>query len=53
MIGSAGSDDKVAFLKELGCFDVAFNYKKESTKEILVANPPDICTFSPLAVEHC
>ena len=25
VIGSAGSDDKVEFLKSLGCFDVAFN----------------------------
>lgn len=42
VIGSAGSDDKVAFLKELGCFDVVFNYKTESTRDILEANPPDI-----------
>ena len=42
VIGSAGSDDKVAFLKELGCFDVVFNYKTESTRAILGANPPDI-----------
>lgn len=41
VVGSAGSDDKVAFLKELGV-DVAFNYKKESTLKILEANPPDI-----------
>lgn len=42
VIGSAGSDDKVAFLREIGC-DVAFNYKTQSTKDILEANPPDIC----------
>ncbi|KAL8286337.1 hypothetical protein RQP46_004825 [Phenoliferia psychrophenolica] len=41
VVGSAGSDDKVAFLKELGV-DVAFNYKTSNTLEILTANPPDI-----------
>ncbi|KAI5478560.1 zinc-binding alcohol dehydrogenase domain-containing protein [Pseudohyphozyma bogoriensis] len=41
VIGSAGSDDKVAFLKELGA-DIAFNYKKENTLEILKRNPIDI-----------
>ncbi|KAI5478552.1 phospholipid:diacylglycerol acyltransferase [Pseudohyphozyma bogoriensis] len=41
VVGSAGSDDKVAFLKELGA-DVAFNYKKENTLEILKSNPPNI-----------
>lgn len=41
VVGSAGSDEKVAFLKSLG-FDVAFNYKKENTLEKLQENPPDI-----------
>ncbi|KAM0756381.1 NAD(P)-binding protein [Meredithblackwellia eburnea MCA 4105] len=34
-IGSAGSDDKVDFLKNELQVDVAFNYKTTSTKEIL------------------
>lgn len=25
VIGSAGSDEKVEFLKSVGCFDIAFN----------------------------
>jgi len=40
-IGSAGTDEKVAFLKEIG-YDVAFNYKTESTQKILEQHPPDI-----------
>lgn len=39
VIASAGSDDKVAFLKELGV-DVAFNYKTESTKDVLEKEGP-------------
>ncbi|GAA6006453.1 hypothetical protein JCM10207_004939 [Rhodosporidiobolus poonsookiae] len=35
VIGSAGSDEKVKFLKEELGVDVAFNYKKEDTKEVL------------------
>lgn len=38
VIGSAGSDEKVEFLKEIGV-DVAFNYKKEDTQKILEENP--------------
>ena len=34
MIASAGSDEKVAFVKSLGA-DVAFNYKTTSTREVL------------------
>ncbi|KAF9039962.1 hypothetical protein BJ165DRAFT_1550733 [Panaeolus papilionaceus] len=34
VIGSAGSDEKVAFMKEIGA-DVAFNYKTSNTLEIL------------------
>ncbi|GAA5994709.1 MDR family NADP-dependent oxidoreductase [Rhodotorula paludigena] len=41
VIGSAGSDDKVEFLKELG-FDIAFNYKKQSTLDVLKENEVDI-----------
>ncbi|KAI7903391.1 uncharacterized protein BX663DRAFT_508436 [Cokeromyces recurvatus] len=32
VVGSAGSDEKVAYLKELG-FDGAFNYKTQDTRE--------------------
>ncbi|BGP04945.1 NADP-dependent oxidoreductase RED1 [Rhodotorula toruloides] len=41
VVGSAGSDEKVAFLKEIG-FDIAFNYKTDSTQQILQQHPPDI-----------
>jgi len=34
VIGSAGSDEKVQFMKEIGA-DVAFNYKTTKTTEIL------------------
>ncbi|XP_037008656.2 prostaglandin reductase 1 [Artibeus jamaicensis] len=41
VIGAAGSDDKVAYLKKLG-FDVAFNYKTiESLEETLKKASPD------------
>jgi len=41
VIGSTGSDDKVAFLRNLG-FDGAFNYKNEpSVAEALAENCPD------------
>ncbi|KZP17720.1 NAD-P-binding protein [Athelia psychrophila] len=39
VIASAGSDEKVAFLKELGV-DVAFNYKTASTKDVLEREGP-------------
>jgi NADPH-dependent curcumin reductase CurA len=39
VIGSAGSDEKVAYLRDELKVDVAFNYKKESTRDILSANP--------------
>jgi len=39
VIASAGSDEKVAFMKEIGA-DVAFNYKTQSTKEILDKHGP-------------
>ncbi|KAF8119780.1 hypothetical protein EV363DRAFT_1195283, partial [Boletus edulis] len=39
VIASAGSDDKVEFLKELGA-DVAFNYKTTKTSEILTKEGP-------------
>ena len=39
VIGSAGSDEKVEFMKEIGA-DVAFNYKTISTNEILEKEGP-------------
>ncbi|KAF7965960.1 hypothetical protein HWV62_39162 [Athelia sp. TMB] len=39
VIASAGSAEKVAFLKEIGT-DVAFNYKTESTKEVMEREGP-------------
>lgn len=42
VVGSVGSDEKVDFIKnELGA-DVAFNYKKESTAQVLAQHPFDI-----------
>lgn len=41
VLGSAGSDEKVAFLKEIGV-DVAWNYKTENTQKILEENPFDV-----------
>ena len=34
VIASAGSDEKVAFVKSLGA-DIVFNYKKEDTRAVL------------------
>ncbi|TFK33617.1 hypothetical protein BDQ12DRAFT_690946 [Crucibulum laeve] len=39
VIGSAGSDEKVQFMKECGA-DVAFNYKTTNTKEVLEKEGP-------------
>ncbi|TFL01863.1 NAD(P)-binding protein [Pterulicium gracile] len=39
IIGSAGSDDKVKYLKQLGV-DVAFNYKTTDTREALEKDGP-------------
>ncbi|KAL1746909.1 hypothetical protein HDZ31DRAFT_80845 [Schizophyllum fasciatum] len=39
VIASAGSDEKVKFMKEIGV-DVAFNYKTENTAEILKREGP-------------
>jgi NADPH-dependent curcumin reductase CurA len=39
VIASAGSDSKVDFLKRIGV-DVAFNYKKTDTREILAKEGP-------------
>jgi NADPH-dependent curcumin reductase CurA len=40
VIGSAGTDEKVAHLKEIG-FDGAFNYKTEDTDQKLTELCPD------------
>lgn len=39
VIASAGSDEKVQFMKELGA-DVAFNYKTTKTAEVLQKEGP-------------
>ena len=39
VIASAGSDEKVAFMKEVGA-DVAFNYKTTSIKKVLAEEGP-------------
>lgn len=41
VIGSAGSDEKVAFLKEECGFDVAFNYKTGPIQKLLPQAAPD------------
>lgn len=46
VIASAGSDDKVQFLKDLGA-DVAFNYKATSTSEVLAKEGP-VDVYVPL-----
>jgi NADPH-dependent curcumin reductase CurA len=39
VIGSAGSEEKVQFIKDIGA-DVAFNYKTTSTTEVLEKEGP-------------
>jgi NADPH-dependent curcumin reductase CurA len=39
VIASAGSDEKVKFMKEIGA-DVAFNYKTANTREVLEREGP-------------
>ena len=39
VIASAGSDEKVAFMKEIGA-DVAFNYKTTPIKKVLAEEGP-------------
>ena len=39
VIASAGSDEKVRFMREIGA-DVAFNYKTTSTREVLLKHGP-------------
>ena len=46
VIASAGSEEKVKFLKEIGA-DVAFNYKTTSTSDILEKEGPiDVSVYS-------
>ena len=43
MIGSAGSDEKVAYVSSLGA-DVAFNYKESDLDKVLGEHGPiDMC----------
>lgn len=54
VVGSAGSEAKVAFLKELG-FDEAFNYKTvDSLEEALKKASPDgyDCFFENVSKNH-
>ena len=50
VIGSAGSDEKVAYMKSIGA-DVAFNYKTTKTADVLKKEGPinmcvkHICTY--------
>ena len=47
VIASAGSEEKVKFIKEIGA-DVAFNYKTTSTSEILEKEGPvDVSVHTP------
>ena len=39
VIASAGSEEKVAFVRSIGA-DVAFNYKTTSTREVLEKEGP-------------
>lgn len=39
VIGSAGSDDKVEYMKKIGA-DVAFNYKTSNTADVLSSEGP-------------
>jgi NADPH:quinone reductase-like Zn-dependent oxidoreductase len=46
VIASAGSDEKVEYMKEIGA-DVAFNYKTTKTSEVLAKEGPiDVCVTS-------
>jgi NADPH-dependent curcumin reductase CurA len=46
VIASAGSEEKVQFMKELGA-DVVFNYKTTDTKEVLKKEGPiDMCAIA-------
>ena len=53
VIASAGSDEKVDFMRSLGA-DVAFNYKTQSTAEVLKREGPiDMCVYAvALSARH-
>lgn len=45
VIASAGTDEKVEFIRSIGA-DIAFNYKKESTAKVLEwEGTINMCTF--------
>jgi hypothetical protein len=47
VIASAGSDEKINFIKEIGA-DVVFNYKTMDMREVLEREGPiDMCVFRP------
>ena len=50
VIASAGSDDKVDFVKRIGA-DVAFNYKTDDTEKVLSEHGPiDVCVEKALSL---
>jgi NADPH-dependent curcumin reductase CurA len=52
VIASAGSDEKVSFMKDLGA-DIAFNYKTTSTREVLTKEGPiDVYVLSVYETDH-
>ena len=52
VIASAGSDQKVNFLRKIGA-DVAFNYKTTSTTEVLAKEGPiDVSVITPPPAEE-
>lgn len=52
VIGSAGSDEKVQFMKDIGA-DVAFNYKTTNTLEVLKKEGPiDMCVYRSCAAQR-
>lgn len=53
VIASAGSDEKVAFMKEIGA-DVAFNYKTTKTLEVLTKEGHiDMCVLHDASCNRC
>ena len=51
MIASAGSDEKVAFVKSIGA-DVAFNYKTTNTRDVLAKEGPINMYAFPCSILH-
>lgn len=52
VIASAGTEDKVTFLKSIGA-DVAFNYKTTNTSEVLEKEGPiNMCVLLLLKYGH-